>query len=126
MGYWGLKNIETFLPIDWAEDGTTAPEAAALVTSGSGNFRARNFASDQSEDIAISWKVPVGIDTAAPITIRVNMIVTNATGPSNEGIVFDLSGYCTGDNDSINGTPGDSVNATSTALTAAQYDLQDT
>ena len=120
------KPVEVFIPIDWAEDGAAPPEAAAVISSGTGSIRGRNFASDSSEGVIINWRVPNNIYEAGLIKYKVHLAVTNATGPSGEGIVFSLSGFSLGSNDGLNGTYGTEVLSSSTSLTASQYDVVDT
>lgn len=120
------RQVEVFIPIDWAEDGAAPPEAAAAVASGTGAIRGRNFASDSSEDVIINWRVPSLIYEASGITYKVHTVVTNATGPSSEGVVFSLSGFSLGSNDGIDGTYGSEVTSSFSSNTASQYDVLDT
>jgi len=123
------KNILKFkdydsIPIEWPEDGSSAPDAAALVTDGNGNLRSRTFDSTAAETLVVPWECPPNCVLTAGITYRVKFIVTEATGPSSEGVVFKMSGYSSGNGDAMNGTFATAI-ATSkaTGLTESQYDL---
>jgi hypothetical protein len=115
-----------FIPIEWAEDGDSAPDAAEVITDTNGKVSVRTFAGDAVEDVRIPWKVPSDINVAAKVSFRVCCIVTNATGPSSEGVSFKLSGYARGDGDSLTGTFGTSVESKKTGMTYAQNVIFDT
>lgn len=104
-------------------DGTAAPDAAATYTSGNGKTRARTFAHDSSEDVLISWDIPLDIIAASGIKFQVALIVTDATGPSAEGVSFKLSGDCVGDGGPLGVTFGTEIESSKTAITEVQYDL---
>ena len=123
MSYKSQKTETVLIPIEWAEDGTSAPDAAELVTDTNGKIRVRQFAGDSSQDVRIPWQVPADIVVADGIKFTVNCVVTNATGPSNEEIEFKMSGYCSGDNDTLTGTFGDEIASNDTAITAPQDDI---
>jgi hypothetical protein len=111
-----------YIPIGYAIDGATAPDALATVTSGTDKVNARTFAGDGTEDVLITWQVPSDIVAATGIKYRVVMVVTNATGPSNEGISFDMAGFSLGEGDALDGTLGTTQESNITARTDAQYD----
>ncbi len=118
-----LVTESVFIPIGDAIDGTAAPDAAAAVTSGNGKVMARTFAGDSSEDVIIPWAVPPDIYLSDGIKYQVVCVVTAATGPSAEGVVFSLSGYCVGSGDALGGTFGAEVLSSKTAMTEDQYDI---
>lgn len=120
------RQVEVFIPIDWAEDGAAPPEAAAAVASGTGSIRARAFDAAADEDVIISWRVPNNIYEAGLVKYKVHTVVTSATGPSSEGYSFQLSGFSLGTNDGLNGTYGTEVTSEIGSLTASQYDVVDT
>ena len=120
----GVDITETvFIPIEWAEDGTAAPDAAELITDTNGKIRVRQFAGDSSQEIRIPWQVPANIKAADGIKFTVNCVVTNATGRSSEEIEFKMSGYCAGDNDPLTGTFGDEIASNKTSFSAAEDDV---
>lgn len=110
------------LPIGWAEDGTAAPDAIDDTTRDPLAYR--TFAADSTEDVNFVWFVPSDLsgDTTA-VQYRVKYLVTNATGPSNEGVAFTLAGVSLGDNDATNAAKGTAVTITDTAITADQHDI---
>lgn len=116
-----IKDYE-FLPIEWAINGSASPAAASLVTNSSGKTMVRDFASDATEDVVFNWEVPPDIDTTAGIKFWVVGVITDATGPSSEGVNFELSGYSVGDNDDIDGTFGTLQDSDISSGTYAQYD----
>ena len=66
------------------------------------------------------WFVPSDL-SGTTIQFRVKYLITNATGPSAQGVAFGLSGVSAGDNDPTNGTKGTVVVVTDTS-TAIQHD----
>jgi hypothetical protein len=91
------------------------------VTSTNGKANVRTFAGDSSEDCYLKWDVPEDIDITSGIKIQIKGVITAATGPSNEGISFELSGFSLGDGDALNGTFGTVVELDKTAMTEDQY-----
>ena len=122
MAYKPTKEESVFIPIEWAEDGAVAPASTVLISNGNGEIRVRKFASDQTEDVTFPWKVPDDIVAADGITFEVPWVVTEATGPSAEGVSFKAAGYSAGSGDGIGGTFGTEVESNNTALTEIQYD----
>jgi hypothetical protein len=118
---------EVFIPIEWAQAGSSPPEAAGDIISGNGTLVGRGFSGSSVEDLTIPWIVPDDIDATAGITYQVHGVITAATAPaSGEGVVFKMSGYSVGLGDSINGTFGTEVESEDTDLFASgcttQYD----
>lgn len=113
-----------FLPIDDAQDtSSSAPATAELISDGTyGRVRVRKFSGSSEEWVVWAWEVPDDIDTSAGIKFKTSAIITEATTPSNEGVVFSLSGYSVGDNDGIDGTPGTEIDIEKTGMTMSQYD----
>jgi len=126
MAYKNTIKQNTFIPIEWAEDGTSAPDAAELITDTNGTIRVRQFAGDSSQDVRIPWRVPADLVVAEGIKFIVHCVITNATGPSSEEIEFKVSGYCSGDNDTLTGTFGDEVASNKTSFSSAQNDVINT
>ena len=108
------------LPIGWAEDGTAAPDAIDDTTRDPLAYR--TFAADSTEDVNFVWFVPSDL-SGSTVQYRVKYLVTNATGPSNEGVAFAVAGVSAGDNDATNAAKGTAVTVTDTAITAAQHDI---
>jgi len=115
-----------FIPIEWPEDGASAPDAAEKITHTNGKVSVRKFAGDSSQDVLIPWRVPDDMVVADGLFFQVLSVITEATGPTNEGVSFKLSGYCSGDGDDITGTFGDEIESKKTAMTYAQYVTFDT
>lgn len=109
-----------FLPIVWAINGAAPPEALTTLTS-TYSVDIRNFDDATDEDVYFIWQVPSDI-SGTTITYRVICFVTNATGPSNEGVSFFLQGNSLGDGDILSGALGTAVESNATALTHSQYD----
>jgi len=115
------SNVSEFIPIEWAEEGTSSPGIATPVQNSSGVIHVRNFDDASVEDLIIPWVVPSNLDVNEDITFQVGCVVTNSTGPSNEGVSFKLSGYSVGTGDDIDGTYGTEVESKKTAMTYAQH-----
>ena len=96
------------IPIGWAQNGTSAPDAAAAHDQ----TEYRTFASDADEDVLIEWQVPVNLyeATANQIKVRVKGVITNLTAPAaDEGVAFQIAGCSYGDGDLITCAEGDTV-----------------
>jgi hypothetical protein len=112
-----------FIPIEWAEDGTSPPAVSGLLATGDAKIRHREFDDAADNDVIIPWNVPMDIQANRGIKFQVVGVVTNATGPIAEDINFDLRGYCVCDNEPIDGVPGSRVASSKTAWTAIENDL---
>ena len=123
LGISGQITQRVFIPIADAIDGTAAPDDLATVTSGNGKVNARTFDNASSEDVRIPWVVPWDICAPAGIKFRVICVVTEATGPSAEGVVFSLSGYSSGHGDGMGGTFGTEGISEKALMTESQYDV---
>lgn len=109
--------------IEFSSNGVTSTaDPAEEYTSTNGKVFARTFAHDSTEDVIFAVEVPEDIVAASGVKFKVHCLVTAATGPSNEGVAFLLSGYSIGNGDALNGTFGTQVASTATARTDAQYD----
>ena len=94
--------------IEFPEDTPTPPEPAELYENGNKSVRIRKFAGDTNNSVTFDWATPWDMDTTKPIQYRVKGIITEATPPSNEEVVFQFSGYGAGDgsdSSSAFGTP---------------------
>lgn len=109
-----------FLPIVWAINGAAPPEGLTTLTS-TFSVDIRNFDDASDEDVYIYWQVPTDL-TGTTITYRVICFVTNATGPSAEGVAFFLQGNSLGDGDILSGAMGTAVISSAAAVTHVQYD----
>jgi len=108
------------LPIAWANGGASEPDD--LDSSTRTPYAYRTFAHDADEDLNFVWIVPADL-SGSTIQFRVYYLVTNATGPSSEGVAFGLSGVSLGDNDITNGAKGTVVVITDPTITAVQHDV---
>ena len=112
------------IPIAWAADGTSAPDA--LNDTGRKPWKYRTFASDADEDVNFVWQIPSDATVGASANnfwYRVHYLVTAATGPTaSEGVAFSLAGASMGDNDATNAAKGSAVTITDDELNAAQWD----
>lgn len=113
------KPITETVSIEWAEDGTSPPGVVALIVDGNAKIRGREFSNLTNDDIILAWSVPA--DLGGSVSFSVEGIVTDATGPANEGVLFELCGYCIGET-AINDAPGAWTTSAKTAWTASQYD----
>lgn len=109
-----------FLPIGWAIDGASAPAPKSTLTS-TYSVDIRNFDAASDEDVYIPWQVPFDL-TGSTVTFRVICFVTNATGPSTEGVAFFLQGVSLGDGELLSATHGTAVKSSFADETHAQYD----
>lgn len=127
MGVGAFTYDYVFFPIGDAIDGTTAPATIATQSSsGTGKVKTRGFDSTSAEDVRYVWQVPANLDPTYGVLFKVHVLVTSATAPSNKGIVFDLSGFCSGHGDTFNGTFGTVVQSSKTAITESQWDVLQT
>jgi hypothetical protein len=92
------------IPIEWAEDGATAPAAAAQV--GTTDLIARSFAEDADNDVIIYWQLP--LDYSAGVKYRVYYAL-NANGVADETAAFALSGISVANSESLAGAMGTAV-----------------
>lgn len=111
-----------FLPIDWALDGASAPAAAEDFDAGTGAVRIRKFDSSSAEDVVFHWEVPEDVVVEDGIYFKSIGFITEGTAPSGEGISTKLSGFCIGNDDSLNGTFGTEVESNITGISYAQND----
>ena len=111
------------LPISWFSDGATAPAALDDASTRS-PYKYRNFdGASQDEDLDTIWQLPDHINLSEDVCFRVYYLVTNATGPSSEGVVFQVQATSIGDNDPTNPAQGAAVPIADTGTTAIQWDL---
>ena len=85
-----------FLPIRYAEDGTTAPAAAAEI--GTSAVVGRSFVEDADNDVWFNWLVP--LDYSAGIKYRV-IYAIQTDADADETVAFSLAGCSVGDLDAL-------------------------
>lgn len=101
-------------------DGAAPPEVATVLSS-TNKVVVRNFDPASDEDLLFDWDVP-GDFYGTTITFRVITFITNATGPSNEGVAFFLQGASIGDGDILSSALGTAIKSSWTGKTEVQYD----
>jgi len=120
----GYRVKEEFIPIEWAEDGGVAPATSETIIDTNGKIRVRKFSGTVSEDVVIPWIVPENIWVDLGITFISQLLITESTAPSSEGVATVLSGYSRGDGDSLDGTFGSEIESNTGNISDAQYDLR--
>ncbi len=127
---WLLMNVvqerKVFIPVaDFIDNATapTAPAAIGVTEGATGAIKSRDFDDAADEGNNIIWQVPANCYVSRGIKFRVLCVVTNATGPSSEGLAFGLSGLSLTSGDIISGTAGTVVVTTAASATHVQNDL---
>jgi hypothetical protein len=115
-----------YIAIEWAEDGAVAPAVPEAIIDVNGKIRVRKFDDAASEDVVFPWETPSDIWTRGGVTFYAQLLVTESTAPSSEGVACVLSGYCSGDGDSLNGTFGAEVESRTGDFSDLQYDFRKT
>lgn len=105
-------------------NGAAPPEAASILTS-TYSVEVRNFDDATDEDLYFTWQVPFDF-TGSTVTFRVITWITNATGPSNEGVAFFLQGASIADGELISSALGTAVKSSYLDQTHVQYDRKAT
>ena len=114
-GIYADKFEEDVVPIEFAEDGAVAPDAAELYTNTNAKCRVRKFAGDADQDVVFSWPVPKYLDATAKPQFLVEYIVSEAAVPAEGEIVaFSLEGYSVGDGDNTTAAFGAAVTSSKT------------
>jgi len=111
------------IPIEWALDGTTPPDAAQVLIN-SRKIVVRQFQGiTANQDVLIPWAIPHDL-SGAIIKFRVRGYVSDATAPgAGETAIFTLAGTSIGGSENLNKALGAAVSATFTAdATYVQYD----
>ena len=119
----GAYKDSDFIPIEWALNGSVSPDAAEVISYGSGEIVVRKFSGTASQDLKIPWKIPHDIKASDGVKYRAVGIITESTAPSNEGMSFKLSGYSIADGESLGGATGSEYESKKTGLSHSQYDL---
>lgn len=118
------STVETdFLPIAYANDGTTAPADFAVLSS-TNSALTRAFDGAANEDVKFLWQVPADIDASVGIKFAVVGYVGAAVAPAvNEVVAFSLAGASFGNSDIMSGAVGSAQTSALTAgATYVQYD----
>lgn len=113
---------EEFIPCGYFLDGTALPGIRETITS-TNKIEVRKFDDATDEDVQIPWQVPYDIVAATGIFFQVVSLVTESTGPSNEGWAFFLQGASIGSGDILSATLGTAVISSATTRTDSQYDI---
>lgn len=108
------------LTVDAGLDGAAPPEAATVLSS-TNKVVVRNFDDATDEDLLFMWPVPSDF-SGSTVTYRVVTFITNATGPSNEGVAFFLQGASIADGELLSSALGTAVISSWTGKTEVQYD----
>ncbi|GAH59796.1 unnamed protein product, partial [marine sediment metagenome] len=112
------------IPIEWALDGTTPPDAAQVLTS-THKIVIRQFqGATANQDVLVPWSAPHDL-TGGTIKFRVRGYVSHGTAPATgETIIFTLDGSSVGDSEFLSkALSGAAVSVTLTAdASYVQYD----
>lgn len=122
VNYGGLRTNYISIPIEFPEDGGVAPAATALYTNTNKVVRYRDFSGTADNDVTFDFSTPGDFNTDFKVQFRIKGIITNATGPSAEGVVFAMAGYGATDNQDSNQSFGTTINLVSSGLTYSQND----
>lgn len=119
----GGVHVRQWIPIEYAQDGAVPPAAASTLSNGDGSVTVRDFdGTAVTEDVIFPW-IATGVLPAKDVKYQILCAVTNATGPSGEGVYFEGNGGSSGDTDDIDVVPGADVATTSGVKTQNQYTL---
>lgn len=109
--------------IEFPEDGTVAPAAAEVYSNANKEVRIRKFSGTADNDVTFDFSTPYEMDATEPVQFRVKGVITEATGPSSEGIVFAMQGYGSADDEASSKTFGTQVSVTKSSMSHAQNDV---
>jgi len=116
--YGGEYGFDT-IPISWCADGTTPPDA--LDVDSRPPIKLRKFDPAVQQDVMFRWFVPNDIDATMLLQYQVLYVITSASGPVNNGVVFELAGASMGDGDITNPIVGSYIALAQSGITAAQW-----
>lgn len=114
--------VTEFIPIAYAEDGGTAPDAAAVLSS-TGKIRYRDFSGSVDQDVRINWVVPLNYYSG--LKFRFLGYVSASTAPADtEVVALSLAGCSIGNSDALGCTVGTPQTSSLTISGSgyAQYD----
>jgi len=111
-----------YLPIGYAEDGSSAPAAVSTLSS-TNKVGIRDFDGASNETVKFMWMVPYDL-VGATVKARLICYVSNSTAPATGEIVaFSVAGMSLANSGIISGSVGTAVTSSLTAdATYAQYD----
>ena len=115
-----------FIPIGWGDitdGGADPPESLYATDSNSREIKIATFDGATDENVSFVWDVPEDL-TGSTIKVKWLGIVTNATGPSDEDISFQVSCISVADGEQMDfAAYGNVVAITKAALTESQDDI---
>jgi len=120
--YLDLHSDVDILPVEYAEDGSSAPAAKSTLSS-TNKVDIRDFDGSSNEDIKFVWQAPYDL-TGSTVKARVICYVSNATAPANtEVVAFSVAGISLANSGILSGSVGTAVTTSVTAGTGyVQYD----
>lgn len=116
----GLKLEETFIPIEWCEDGTTPPAMTEVLTSGNGSVRIRKFDSTTDEDVIFPWEIPSSMLVENGLMVSVVGYMSEATS-SGIAMSFEFERYHIASGGQLGGTFASAINTGIGYITHTQY-----
>ena len=116
----GLKLEETFIPIEWCEDGATPPALTEVLTSGNGSVRIRKFDSTTDEDVIFPWEMPSSMLAENGLMVSVIGYMSEATA-SGISMSFEFQRYHIASGGQLGGTFASPVNTSIGYITHTQY-----
>lgn len=112
-----------YIPIGYAIDGETAPDTEETISS-TNKVKVRKFQGATADmDVFIPWHIPSDLIAADGVKFRVLFIITEATVPSNEGVVFGLKGASLGTGDDLGSALGTAQISEISGRSDPQYDI---
>lgn len=114
-----INDYEVF-PIGYCTNGASGPEALSTLSS-TYKVNIRNFDASSDEDVYCVWETPPDF-AGGTISFRVITWISNATGPSAEGVAFFLQGAGLADGELLSKAHGTAVKSSFAAETHSQYD----
>lgn len=115
-----LAYVTEYIPVGYMIDGASAPAAKSTLSS-TRKVDIRDFDDAADEDLEFNWQVPA--DYRDIIQWRAVLYVSNATGPSAEGVSFFLQGCTITSGEALGCAAGTAVESNATSRTDAQYDV---
>lgn len=114
-----------FIPIGWAQEGSSPPNAIADFSVNDGSVKVRKFDDTVEQDVIIPWSVPKDF-TGSTISYRIVYYITESTGPgAGERVEFGLKGAAIADSESLDITYGAPIETFQGLSTSdVQYDVK--
>lgn len=120
-----MHKADTFIPIEWCEDGAVPPAISEVLTSGNGSVRVRRFSGTVDEDVTFSFEVPkyhVNLSTSDAFTIDVIGYISESTTPGTSKISIKTKSFSIDNNQALGGSWGSVREEVFTFASHAQYD----